>query len=39
MVSRRWVWLDSMGVTSGCVYKEVYKFSHITYHYSVECGS
>ena len=24
VISRRWVWVDSMGVTSGCGCKEVY---------------
>ena len=31
VVSRRWVWVESMGVASGCGCKEVYKFPHITY--------
>ena len=30
VVSRRWVWVESMGVASGCGCKEVYKFPHIT---------
>ena len=34
VVSRRWVWVESMGVASGCGCKEVYRFSHITYPYS-----
>ena len=34
VVSRRWVWVESMGVASGCVYKELYTFPHITYPYS-----
>ena len=34
MVNRRWVWLESMGVASGCGCKEVYRFPHITYPYS-----
>ena len=35
-VSRRWVWVESMGVASGCGCKEVhvYRFPHITYSYS-----
>ena len=32
VVSRMWV--DSMGVASGCGCKEVYRFPHITYPYS-----
>ena len=31
VVSKRWVWVESMGVASGCGYKEVYRFPHITY--------
>ena len=34
VVSRRWVWVESMGVASGCGCKEIYRFSHITYPYS-----
>ena len=34
VVSRRWMWLESMGVVSGCSCKEVYRFPHITYPYS-----
>ena len=34
VVSRRWVWVESMGVSSGCGCKEVYRFPHITYPYS-----
>ena len=36
VVSRRWVWVESMGVASGCSCKEVYiyRFPHITYPYS-----
>ena len=34
VVSRRWVWVECMGVTSGCGCKEVYRFHHITYSYS-----
>ena len=34
MVIRRWVWLECIGVVSGCCCKEVYRFSHITYPYS-----
>ena len=32
--SRRWMWVESMGVASGCGCKEVYRFPHITYPYS-----
>ena len=31
VVSRRWVWLECIGVLSGCCCKEVYRFPHITY--------
>ena len=31
VVSRRWVWVESMGVASGCGCKEVYRYPHITY--------
>ena len=31
VVSRRWMWVESMGVASGCGCKEVYRFPHITY--------
>ena len=31
VVSRRWVWVESMGMASGCGCKEVYRFPHITY--------
>ena len=34
VVSRRWMWVKSMGVASGCNSKEVYRFPHITYPYS-----
>ena len=34
VVSRKWVWVESMGVASGCGCKEVYRFPHITYPYS-----
>ena len=34
VVSRRWEWVESMGVASGCGCKEVYRFPHITYPYS-----
>ena len=34
VVSRRWMWVESMGVASGCGCKEVYRFPHITYPYS-----
>ena len=26
VVSRRWLWVESMGVASGCGCKEVYRF-------------
>ena len=29
-----WVWLECIGVVSGCCCKEVYRFPHITYPYS-----
>ena len=28
VVSRRWMWVESMGVASGCGCKEAYKFPH-----------
>ena len=34
MVSKRWVWVESMGVASGCGCKEAYTFPYITYPYS-----
>ena len=34
VVSRRWKWVESMGVVSGCGCKEVNRFPHITYPYS-----
>ena len=34
VVSRMWMWVESMGVASGCGCKEVYRFPHITYPYS-----
>ena len=34
VVSRRWVWVESMGVASGCGCTQVYRFPHITYPYS-----
>ena len=34
VVSRRWMWVESMNVASGCGCKKVYRFSHITYPYS-----
>ena len=30
VVSMRWVWMESMGVATGCGCKEVYRFPHIT---------
>ena len=32
VVSRRWV--ESMGVATGCGFKEIYRFPHTTYPYS-----
>ena len=29
-----WVWLESMGVATGCGFKEIYRFPHTTYPYS-----
>ena len=34
VVSRRWMWVESMDVASGCGCKAVYRFPHITYPYS-----
>ena len=34
VVSRRWMWVESMGVARGCGCKKVYRFPHITYPYS-----
>ena len=34
VVSRKWVWVESMGVASGYGCKEVYRFPHIAYPYS-----
>ena len=31
VVSRRWEWVESMGVATGCGCKEVYRFPHTTY--------
>ena len=31
VVIRRWVWLECIGVVSGCC-KEVYRFPHILLH-------
>ena len=28
VVSRRWVWVESMGVASGCGCKKVYRFPY-----------
>ena len=30
VVSRRWMWVESMGVASGCGCKEVHRFPHTT---------
>ena len=32
-VASRWMWVECMGVASGCGCKEVYRFPHITYPY------
>ena len=34
VVSRKWMWVESMGVATGCGCKEVYRFPHTTYPYS-----
>ena len=34
MVSRRWMWVESMGVASRCGCKDVNRLPHITYPYS-----
>ena len=34
VVIKRWVWLECIGVVSGCC-KEVYRFPHITYPYNI----
>ena len=34
VVSKRWVWVGSMGVATWCGCKEVYRFPNITYPYS-----
>ena len=34
VVSRRWMWMESMGVASGCGSNEEYIFPHFTYLYS-----
>ena len=34
VVSRRWMWVESMGVASVCGFKEVCRFPQITYPYS-----
>ena len=31
VVSRKWTWVESMGVVSGCGCKEVYRFPHNYY--------
>ena len=33
VVSRRWVWVESMGVASECGCMEIYRFPHITSPY------
>ena len=39
VVSRRWMWVESIGVTSGCGCKEVYRFPHITLVSVLFCSS
>ena len=34
VISRRWMWVECMGVASGFGCEEVYRFPHITYPYS-----
>ena len=34
VVIRR-MWLECIGVVSGCCCKEVYRFTHMTYSYSI----
>ena len=34
VASRKWVWVEYMGVATGCGFKEIYRFPHITYPYS-----
>ena len=34
VVSRRWIWLESMGVAGGCGSKEVDRFPDFTCRYS-----
>ena len=38
VVSRRWVWLECIGVVSGWC-KEVYRYPHISYPYSTYISS
>ena len=38
VVIRRWIWLECIGVASGCGCKEVYRFPYITYPYSTCWG-
>ena len=33
VISRRWMWVESMGVASGCGCKELYRFTYMTYPY------
>ena len=30
-----WVWLECIGVVSGCCYKEVYRYPHNNYYFSL----
>ena len=34
VLSRRWMWVEPMGIGSGCGCKEVYRFPHIICPYS-----
>ena len=34
VVSRRWVWLETMGMISGCGCKEIYRLPHISHSFS-----
>ena len=30
-----WVWLECIGVVSGCCFKEVYRYPHNNYYFSL----
>ena len=34
-VSKLWVWLECIGVVSGCCCKEVYRYPHNNYYFSL----